>query len=346
MRQRGENIVTQHLFSVVVPAFNEEASLGALVEDLTLMMDEVDARFEVLVVDDGSRDSTYRIAQQAQQADPRFRALRLSRNFGHQAALTAGIARANGDAVITMDADRQHPVGVVLEMIDRWREGYDVVYGVMTDRPSESRFKRASSDGFYRVIDRVSDTPMPRNAGDFRLLDRQVVDVLLRMPERNRYLRGMVSWLGFSQVGVPYSCGVRQGGTSSYTLRRMVKFAGDALLSFSLWPLRAGLKLGFLVSLVSILFGFLTVAMRLMSHTVPGWATIVVVMSFLGGVQLIVLGVVGEYVGRIYEEVKSRPLYVVREDRPDRSGREHGERRVPAPVERAVPGLASGPIAP
>jgi dolichol-phosphate mannosyltransferase len=279
-------------------------------------MDRLDGPTEVVIVDDGSRDDTYNIARAAQERDPRFRALRLSRNFGHQVALTAGLARSRGDAVVTMDGDRQHPVETVLEMTERWREGYDVAYGVMTDRPSESAFKRASSNGFYRLIAKLSDTPMPHNAGDFRLMDRQVVDALLRMSERNRYIRGMVSWLGFSQVGVPYVCGTRHGGASSYTWRRMLTFAGNALLSFSIWPLRAGLKLGFAVSLVSVLFGLATIAMRLMSHTVPGWATIVVVTSFLGGVQLIVLGVVGEYVARIYEEVKGRPLYVIREERP------------------------------
>lgn len=303
-------------YSIVVPAFNEGDSLEKLLEDLRWLMDRLDGPAEVLVVDDGSRDATYAIARAAQDLDPRIRALQLSRNFGHQVALTAGVARSRGQAVITMDGDGQHPVETVLEMTARWRDGYDVVYGIMTDRPTESWFKRVTSNGFYRLMDRLSDTPMPRNAGDFRLLDRQVVDALLRMPERNRYLRGMVSWLGFTQVGVPYVCGARHGGASSYTLGRMLKFAGDALLSFSIWPLRVGLKLGFAVSVVAVLFGLLTIAMRLMSHTVPGWATIVVVVSFLGGAQLVVLGVVGEYVGRIYEELKGRPLYVLREERP------------------------------
>jgi dolichol-phosphate mannosyltransferase len=302
-------------YSIVIPAYNEGESLGALVDDLVWLMDELDGSTEVLIVDDGSRDDTYAIAKSVQDRDPRFRALRLSRNFGHQVALTAGVARAGGQAVVTMDGDRQHPVSAVLEMAARWREGYDVAYGVMTDRPSESAFKRVTSNSFYRVIDRVSDTPMPRNAGDFRLMDRQVVDALLRMSERNRYIRGMVSWLGFSQVAVPYVCGTRAGGSSSYTLGRMIKFASDALLSFSSWPLRAGLKLGFAVSFFSVLFGIATIVMRLTERTVPGWATIVVVMSFMGGIQLIVLGIVGEYVARIYEEVKNRPLYVLQEER-------------------------------
>ena len=295
-------------YSIVLPAFNESASLPAMLADLRWLMEQLDGKSEVIFVDDGSKDDTFSLLQKAESEDPRVRCLKLSRNFGHQVALTAGLAHARGDAVITMDADRQHPVETVLEMVDEWRAGYDVVYGVMTDRPSESRFKRLSSNGFYRVIDRLSETPMPRNAGDFRLMDRVVVDALMQMPERNRYIRGMVSWLGFAQTGVPYSCGVREGGVSSYTVRRMLSFASDALLSFSISPLRLGLKLGFAVSIVALVFGLITIVMRLLSHTVPGWATIVVVMSFLGGIQLMVLGVVGEYVGRIYEEVKRRPL--------------------------------------
>lgn len=303
-------------YSIVVPAFNEGASLEAMLEDLRWLMDRLDGSCEALIVDDGSKDDTYRVAAAAQARDARFRALRLSRNFGHQIALTAGLARSRGRVVITMDADRQHPVATVPTMIERWRDGYDVVYGIMTARPSESAFKRITSNSFYRVIDRLSDTPMPRNAGDFRLMDRQVVDALLRMPERNRYVRGMVSWLGYSQIGVEYVCESRHAGASSYTLRRMIRFASDALLSFSTWPLRVGLKLGFVVSFLAMVLGVVTLIMRFTAQTVPGWTTLVVSTSFFAGVQLIVIGVVGEYVGRMYEEVKARPLYVLRDDQP------------------------------
>jgi dolichol-phosphate mannosyltransferase len=233
-----------------------------------------------------------------------------------------------------MDADRQHPVQTVLEMASHWRNGYDVAYGTMTDRSSESAFKRTTSDAFYKLINRMSETPMPPNAGDFRLLDRQVVDAFLRMPERNRYIRGMISWLGFEQVGVPYTCAPRHGGQSTYTVRRMIKFAVDALLSFSTWTLRAGLALGFIISGLSVLFGLTTIAMRLTSQTVPGWATIVVVVCFLGGAQLMVMGVIGEYVNRIYDEVKNRPLYVTQNGTLD----ERAGRRVPPPF------LSPGPI--
>jgi dolichol-phosphate mannosyltransferase len=301
-------------YSIVTPAFNEEAALPDLIKDLTWLMERLDGSCEVLIVDDGSVDATFSVATTAAQVDPRFRVIQLSRNFGHQTALSAGLASARGAAVITMDADRQHPVATVLEMTTKWRQGYDVVYGVMTDRPSESRFKALTSDYFYKVLNRVSATPMPSNAGDFRLLDRRVVDAFLRMPERNRYIRGMVSWLGFRQIGVPYSCGTRDRGKSSYTVGRMIRFAADALLSFSTWPLRAGLALGFVISGFAILFGLVTILLRLTSYTVPGWTTIVVVVSFLGGAQLTVMGMIGEYVGRIYDEVKGRPLFLTQHD--------------------------------
>jgi len=315
-------------YSIVVPAYNESESLPTLIEDLGWLMGELDGTCEVLIVDDGSNDETYEIAWWAQKRDPRFRAIRLSRNFGHQVALTAGLVRARGAAVVTMDADRQHPVRTVLEMAKHWRNGYDVAYGTMTDRPSESAFKRITSNGFYKLINRMSDTPMPPNAGDFRLLDRQVVDAFLRMPERNRYIRGMISWLGFESVAVPYTCAARHGGQSAYTVRRMIKFAVDALLSFSTWALRAGLALGLVISGLSVLFGLMTIVMRITSQTVPGWATIVVVVCFLGGAQLMVIGVIGEYVNRIYDEVKNRPLYVTQSG----SLHERAGRRVPAPL--------------
>lgn len=315
-------------YSIVVPAFNEAESLLVLIKDLSWLMGELDGTCEVLIVDDGSSDGTYEIVRAAQAADPRFRPIRLSRNFGHQVALTAGLVRSRGAAVVTMDADRQHPVEAVLEMATHWRNGYDVAYGVMADRPSESTFKKATSDGFYRLINRMSKTPMPLNAGDFRLLDRQVVDAFVRMPERNRYVRGMVSWLGFAQVGVPYTCAPRHAGRSTYTLRRMVRFAADALLSFSNWTLRAGLALGFIISGLAVIFGLVTIVLKVSSQTVPGWATIVVTVSFLGGAQLMVLGVIGEYVNRVYEEVKSRPLFVTQ----DGSLAERAGHRLPPPL--------------
>jgi polyisoprenyl-phosphate glycosyltransferase len=323
IREEAPNVC----YSIVVPAYNESESLPTLIADLVWLMDELDGTCEVLIVDDGSSDNTYEIVRSAQETDHRFRAIRLSRNFGHQTALTAGLTRARGSAMVTMDADRQHPVETVLEMARHWRNGYDIAYGVMIARPSESAFKKATSNGFYKLINRMSNTPMPANAGDFRLLDRQVVDAFLRMPEHNRYIRGMISWLGFEQVGVPYTCERRHGGRSTYTVRRMIKFAVDALLSFSTWALRAGLVVGFIISGLSVLFGLTTIVMRLFSQTVPGWATIVVVVCFLGGAQLTLMGLMGEYVGRIYDEVKRRPLYVTQNG----TMTERAEQRVPRP---------------
>lgn len=307
------------LYSVVIPAFNEADSLPTLVAQLGSLMNQLDDESEVIIVDDGSQDATSEIALAA-QADPRFRLIRLSRNFGHQVALTAGLSAARGSAVITMDADLQHPVSIVPEMIHRWREGYDVVYGVMVARPSESAFKRRTANLFYRALNRFADVPMPSNAGDFRLLDRSVVDAFLSMPERNRYLRGMFSWLGFRQIGVAYECAPRHAGRSTYSFLRMLKLASDALFSFSVWPLRVTLAAGLTVSAVALLLGAVTLITHFTSYTVPGWTTIVVVVSFLGGIQLTLIGILGEYIGRIYEEVKARPLYVTTEQAPKNLG--------------------------
>lgn len=316
-------------YSIVVPAYNESESISALIGDLVWLMGELDGTCEVLIVDDGSTDDTYELVRAAQEVDPRFRPIRLSRNFGHQVALTAGLVRSRGVAVVTMDADRQHPAETVLEMAKQWRNGYDVAYGVMVGRPSETAFKRVTSDAFYKLINRMSDTQMPANAGDFRLLDRQVVNAFLRMPERSRYVRGMISWLGFDQVGVPYTCSPRHGGKSTYSPTRMIKFAADAILSFSTSTLRLGLSVGFMISGLSVMFGLATIAMRLSSQTVPGWATTVVTVSFLGGAQLMVMGIIGEYVSRIYDEVKGRPLYVTQNSTlVERAGR-----RVPPPLQ-------------
>jgi dolichol-phosphate mannosyltransferase len=300
------------VFSVVVPVHNEEESVGHLAERLREMLTALGEPFEVVMVDDGSTDESFAVMEDIALKDPRFRVVGLSRNFGHQVALTAGLDLAAGAAVITMDADLQHPPEVVPIMVDRWREGYDVVFGIMRGRKSETRFKRWSSNAFYGLLGKLADIPMEPNAGDFRLVDRAVVEVMRGMPERNRYLRGMFSWVGFRQVGVDYVCAPRQGGHSSYTLGRMVRLGVDAVISFSIIPLRIVLSLGLFASLVAALVGVSTLVARLAGgYTVPGWTTVVLVTTFLGGMQLIVLGLMGEYVGRIYDEVKQRPLYLV-----------------------------------
>lgn len=304
--------VDRPVYSFVIPVYREEGSLMALAERLRWLMGELDGPAEVILVDDGSDDSSFVVAQGISRDDGRFKVVSLSRNFGHQVALTAGLDLAEGDAVITMDADLQHPVEVVPEMVQRWREGFDVVYGVMRSRPSESLRKRKTSDWFYKLLSRLVDVHMPNNAGDFRLIDRNVLLAVRSMPERNRYLRGMFAWVGFKQVGVEYDCLPRFAGRSTYTWRKMLNLGFNAVVGFSLLPLRCGLVVGMVTSLLALALGVVTLVTRLLDlYTVPGWTTVVVATTFIGGVQLLVVGLVGEYVGRIYDEVKQRPLYLI-----------------------------------
>lgn len=301
-------------YSVVVPAYNEEAVVPELVVRLADLLDALDGEAEAILVDDGSSDRTYDLMVESTAKDPRFRLVRLSRNFGHQIALTAGADLAAGDAVVLMDADLQHPPNVVLELARRWREGYDVVYAVREERAGETRFKRMTADWFYRGFNRISEVQIPVDVGDFRLVDRRVLDVFHQMRESNRFVRGMFSWIGLRQTGVTYVGHQRFAGESKYPLRRMLRFAAAGVISFSSAPLRAALNLGFLVSLLSFAFGVWSIVVKLSGlYTVPGWTSLVVVTTLIGGVQLIVLGVIGEYIGSIHEEVKRRPLYVIGE---------------------------------
>jgi glycosyltransferase involved in cell wall biosynthesis len=299
-------------YSIVVPVYDEEEALPALYERLTWLLERLDGSAEVILVDDGSRDQSYVRMLDFHKRDPRFKLLRLSRNFGHQIAITAGLDVAAGQAVIVMDADLQDPPETVLTMAERWRDGFEVVYGVRRKRLGETRFKRATAAVFYRVLQRLADVEIPADVGDFRLLDRKALDAYQAMREHDRYLRGMVSWVGFNQTGVPYSREERHAGETKYPLRKMITFAADGIVSFSNAPLRLALGLGFLVSATSFLYGFAAILLKVTgAFTVPGWTSVIFVTSFLGGVQLIVLGVVGEYVGRTYIESKGRPLYIV-----------------------------------
>ena len=300
-------------YSIVIPIHDEQESLQELHRRLVEVFPLLDGEVEVLFVDDGSTDLSYPVMLELHGRDPRFKIIHLARNFGHQLAITAGIELARGDAVIVMDGDLQHPPELLPALAERWREGYDVVYGVMTERP-EGWLKRITARTYYRVLRKLASVEIPAAAGDFRLADRRVVEAFRAMPERNRFVRGMFAWLGFRQIAVPYVVPERFAGSSKYTLRRMVRLATDGLVSFSTAPLRLALDLGFVVSGLAFLFGIATVITKLAgAFLVPGWLTIVLVTSFIGGIQLIVIGVVGEYVGRIYDEVKARPLYLVRE---------------------------------
>jgi len=300
-------------FSVVVPVHDEEGSLRELYRRLAAVLDTLDGGWELILVDDGSRDRSFETMLELRRADPRVKIVRLSRNFGHQVAITAGIDLASGDAVIVMDGDLQHPPEAIPRLVERWREGYEVVYGVMTERAGESRFKRWTASLFYRLLRRLTEIDVPP-AGDFRLVDRKAVDAFASLRERNRYVRGMFSWIGFRQTGVPYEAPPRYAGRTKYTLQRMLRLAAHGILSFSNVPLRLVLALGFLVSGLAIAEAVYALVGKLGGfYTVPGWASIVFVVSLLGGIQLIVLGVIGEYVGLIYDEAKRRPIYLVRE---------------------------------
>jgi glycosyltransferase involved in cell wall biosynthesis len=301
-------------YSLVIPAHNEEGVMKELAARLVDVMDALDGDAETILVDDGSRDRTYELMLEAAGTDPRFRLIRLSRNFGHQIALTAGVDLAAGDAVIVLDADLQDPPEVILELAKRWREGYDVVYAQRDVREGETRFKRATASWFYRAFNRISEVQVPVDVGDFRLVDRRALDVFNRMRESNRFVRGMFAWIGLKQTGVVYTRHERFAGETKYPLRKMLRFAATGVISFSSAPLRAALNLGFIVSGLSFLLAIWSVVVKLSGlYQVPGWTSIVVVTTFIGGIQLIVLGVIGEYIGDIHEEVKRRPLYVVGE---------------------------------
>lgn len=299
-------------YSLVVPIYDEEAALPALYERLAHLLERLDGSAEVILVDDGSQDDSFTKMVELSLRDPRFKVLQLSRNFGQQAAITAGIDFARGNAVIIMDADLQDPPELVLTMAERWREGFEVVYAVRRERRGERWSKRLTAALFYRVLRRLSDVEIPGSVGDFRLVDRKAVDAYRSMRESDRFVRGMFSWIGFKQIGVPYERAERVAGETKYPLSKMVNFALDGIVGFSKAPLRFALGFGFVVSVLAFLVGFGAIVVKLVgAFTVPGWASLFVVSSFLGGVQLIVLGVVGEYVGRIYEETKRRPLYIV-----------------------------------
>lgn len=303
------------LLSVVIPCYNEEPVLEETHRRLCAALAGIAVSdFEVIYVDDGSRDGTARVLHRLHHGDPRVRVLRFSRNFGHQIAVTAGLDHAEGDAVVLIDADLQDPPEVIGEMLAQWRNGFDVAYGVRTDREGESTFKRGTARLFYRIVNWFSDTAIPLDVGDFRLMDRRVVKALRAMPERARFVRGMVSWAGYRQVAVPYRRVARFAGETKYPLFKMLGLAVDGLTSFSLVPLRLASWVGFAASALAMLGIVYALSVRLLTREwVPGWATVFVAVLFLGGIQLLALGIIGEYVGRAYVETKRRPLYLLEE---------------------------------
>ena len=297
--------------SVVVPVYDEAAGLDALHERLTSTLQRAALPYEIVLVDDGSRDGSWERMTELARRDPRLVLVRLSRNFGHQIAITAGLDHARGEAVVVMDADLQDPPEVVPRMIERWRAGYDVVYGRRERRLGEGLFKRGTAAVFYRLVRRLTAVDIPADTGDFRLMSRRAVDALRTLQERNRFVRGMVAWVGFRQTALDYVREARHVGETKYPVRKMVRFAGDAIFSFSHVPLRVATWLGLVSSLVAFGYAVYAILARLLGWpTVQGWASLMVAIIFLGGVQLISLGVIGEYIGRIYDEVKARPLYL------------------------------------
>lgn len=302
------------VFSIVSPVYNEEPVLNQLYERIREVMDGVGEAWELVLVDDGSRDKSAEIIAQLHTQDPRVRGISFSRNFGFQIAVTAGLDATRGDAVILTDADLQDPPEVIPDMIAKWREGYDVVYGVRGNRQGETWFKKFTAKAFYRTIDSITGIDIPLDTGDFRLMDRRVVNVIGSMKERNRFLRGMVPWVGFKQTGVQYERHARYAGDSKFnSVRRMLPFAIDAITSFSNFPLQLAMYFGFFIAFLSAIAIVLVFALRLMEGELSGQATTLAAVLFLGGIQLISLGIIGEYIGRIYDEVKGRPLYLVQE---------------------------------
>ena len=301
-------------YSIVIPLYNEEEVIGECYNQLNATMAGCGGTYELIFVNDGSRDRTMELSRLLAEKDSHVKIISFSRNFGHQNAITAGMNNASGNAVVVIDADLQDPPGVILDMIAKWKEGYEVVYGKRTKRMGESIFKKATAKLFYRMLNSMTDVDIPEDAGDFRLLDRKVVDMLKTFPERNRYVRGLVSWVGFRQTAVEYVREERFAGETKYPLRKMLKFAADAVTTFSQKPLKASVFIGGLLSFASFVYLLVVIYLAIFTDkTAPGWASLAAISLFFNGVVLIFLGIIGQYIGRIYDEVKARPLYIIGE---------------------------------
>ena len=302
------------MFSIIVPIYNEEASLPELYKRIVAVMDTTGDPWEFVMVDDGSVDNSAQMILDYAEKDERVKPVIFARNFGHQIAVTAGLDYCRGQAVVIIDADLQDPPEVILELIEQWRAGYEVVYAVRETRQGESWFKLTTAKLFYRAINKITAINIPLDTGDFRLMDRKVVNVMNQMREHHRFLRGMSAWIGFKQTGVKYQRAARFAGETHYPLKKMLKLAVTAITGFSFWPLQVAMYLGFFASGLSTLAIPVVVIMRLMGNQAFfGQATTLIAVLFLGGVQLISLGILGEYIGRLYDEARGRPLYIVRQ---------------------------------
>ena len=301
-------------YSIIAPIFNELDNIPEFYERIMEVMDSTGEPWELIMVDDGSMDGSTKLIRELNAKDPRVKPVIFARNFGHQIAVTAGLDYSQGKAVVIIDSDLQDPPEVILDLIDKWRSGYEVVYAVRSEREGETWFKEFTASIFYRLIYRITDVEIPRDTGDFRLIDRKVVNVMGEMRERHRFLRGMSVWVGFHQTGVEYKRAARYAGETKYPFKKMLKFATDAITSFSYFPLQVAMYMGFTAAGISIIAIPLVIILRASgSQAFFGQATTLLAVLFLGGVQLISLGILGEYIGRLYDEAKGRPLYIVRE---------------------------------
>ncbi|OYU49007.1 MAG: glycosyltransferase [Rhizobiales bacterium PAR1] len=327
--------------SVVVPVFNEGENVEALIARLIPVLENTVSTFEVLFVDDGSRDDTAERISRAASADSRIRAVLFSRNFGKEIALAAGLDHAYGRAVVLIDADLQHPPETIAKFVAKWREGYDMVYGQRVDRSADGPLRRWFTEKFYTLFARFGETPLPPGAGDYRLMDRKVVEALRRLGERARFSKGLYAWVGFKSVGVPFEVAERLHGSSKWGYRQLTRFAFDGLSSFSTLPLKLATYIGVGISIFAFTYA-IAMAMRTIffGADVPGFPSLIVSVMFLSGIQLVFLGVIGEYVGRIFAEVKRRPLYIVAEEI---GGRSRGENRLASPQAEAAPASPSIP---
>jgi len=305
------------LISIVVPCYNEQEVFAETYKRLTAAFAQLDASiydYEIIFVNDGSKDLTLQMIQEVIKTDKRIKGINFSRNFGHQIAITAGLDNCKGDAAVVIDADLQDPPMVILEMVKKWEQGFDVVFGKRRERAGESTFKLLTAKWFYRFINRLSDVDMPLDTGDFRLMDRKALDQFLKMRESYRFVRGMVAWIGFNQTSVEYDREIRFAGSTKYPFKKMFRLASDAILSFSTTPLKVASFIGFITSIVAFVGIIYSLYMRLFTNDfVEGWTLLMISILLIGGIILLVLGIIGEYVGRIYGEIKQRPLYIIKD---------------------------------
>ena len=300
------------LLSLVVPVFDEEESIDLFLDTVIPLLEKASLRFELVFVNDGSQDDTFARLFDRGRRDRRIRIVNLSRNFGKEAALTAGIDHARGDILIPMDIDLQDPPELIEPFMSRWREGYDIVYGVRTQRTSDTAAKRLSAGWFYRVFNSMSPVRIPPNVGDFRLVDRRAVEVLRQLPERNRFMKGLFAWVGFNSIGVPYERPQRAAGSTKFNFWRLWNFALDGVVSFSTAPLRAWFYVGVVIAAIAVLYAlFIVTRVLIFGIDTPGYASLLIAVLLMGAIQLLSLGIIGEYLGRLFLEVKGRPIYVV-----------------------------------